>query len=433
MVYVIAGGADDGISVLMLLEGGLLVHRDRIEDTVDITLDNVSAIAAKSGATGLDIFVASSSEAGITRLLFDTGTAGITQTASAEGSAVTGTAGNDVLQGQNGADILIGGAGDDILRDGAGTDILSGGAGADVFILTSDGVTDTITDFTLGQDKLDLSLWPMLRDISQLFISITPDGMRITYGNETVIVQSADGQPIDYRSLSNADLIGGSRLPVDLVAGYAGPLTPAKTGGQAIPQADAQGDLHDPLSGLQRISADNFNSLGGKLGGQVASGDGVVVNGNGMAETLVGTDRDDIIYAGGGNDGLSGGGGNDLLFGRDGNDILAGGSGADTLIGGAGNDTLIGGIGHDLLTGGEGADNFIFNAGHDVITDFALGVDQITLDTRLWTGLTSSDDLLFIYGAITERGALITFDTGDTLTIAGVTDLAALADDIILF
>lgn len=33
--YVIAGGADDGVSVLMLLEGGLLVHRDSIEDTVD--------------------------------------------------------------------------------------------------------------------------------------------------------------------------------------------------------------------------------------------------------------------------------------------------------------------------------------------------------------------------------------------------------------
>jgi serralysin len=122
-----------------------------------------------------------------------------------------------------------------------------------------------------------------------------------------------------------------------------------------------------------------------------------------------------------------------LLFGREGNDLLAGGDGSDTIFGGAGTDTLMGGFGHDLLSGGADADNFVFNAGSDVITDFELGVDQITLDPRLWTGLTSTQDLLLFYGETTDDGVLISFDTGDTLLIEGITDMAALGDDIALF
>ena len=62
----------------------------------------------------------------------------------------------------------------------------------------------------------------MLRDISQLTMRLRADGMTITYGNETLIVQSADGGPIDYRSLQTSDVIGGSRLSTIIV-----PDTPA--------------------------------------------------------------------------------------------------------------------------------------------------------------------------------------------------------------
>lgn len=148
--YVIAGGGDDGVSVLMLLEGGLLVHRARIEDTVDYSLDNISALAALQRAAGFDIFVASSSEPGVTQLRYDTGMAGITATATVAGGTLNGTAGVDILQGHNGDDIIWAGAGDDILRDGAGSEIMSGGAGADLFILSADGAVDWITDFALG-------------------------------------------------------------------------------------------------------------------------------------------------------------------------------------------------------------------------------------------------------------------------------------------
>ena len=52
-------------------------------------------------------------------------------------------------------------AGNDILSGGTGNDTLTGGAGADTFIFTALDVktytTDTITDFTRGMDKIDLS------------------------------------------------------------------------------------------------------------------------------------------------------------------------------------------------------------------------------------------------------------------------------------
>ena len=74
---------------------------------------------------------------------------------------ISGLAGNDTLTGGAGDDKLLGGDGDDILNGGAGKDTLTGGAGKDVFVynLTADSTPsafDTITDFTRGDDKIDL-------------------------------------------------------------------------------------------------------------------------------------------------------------------------------------------------------------------------------------------------------------------------------------
>lgn len=75
-----------------------------------------------------------------------------------------GGAGVDGLLGGAGQDQLTGGAGNDRLMGGTGTDRLTGGVGADAFIFATisdlglrPGTTDTITDFTRGQDRIDLS------------------------------------------------------------------------------------------------------------------------------------------------------------------------------------------------------------------------------------------------------------------------------------
>ncbi len=86
-----------------------------------------------------------------------------------------GYAGNDTLIGGGGADRLFGGLGDDtlqggtqddLLQGGGGKDTLSGGDGSDVFrfTLASDSPAgterDTITDFVIGQDRINLGDLP---------------------------------------------------------------------------------------------------------------------------------------------------------------------------------------------------------------------------------------------------------------------------------
>lgn len=77
------------------------------------------------------------------------------------GDTIFGGQGNDVLRGGSGLDSLDGGVGNDILFGGLGTDILTGGQGNDIFMFTTalDGRIniDTITDFTTGTDRIELS------------------------------------------------------------------------------------------------------------------------------------------------------------------------------------------------------------------------------------------------------------------------------------
>ncbi len=54
-------------------------------------------------------------------------------------------------------DVLVGNGADNLLEGGRGYDELTGGAGSDRFVLTLNAGTDTITDFTLGEDLLVLA------------------------------------------------------------------------------------------------------------------------------------------------------------------------------------------------------------------------------------------------------------------------------------
>lgn len=91
---------------------------------------------------------------------------------------------------------------------------------------------------------------------------------------------------------------------------------------------------------------------------------GTRFKGDGSAETISGSSRDDVLLGGGGRDTLNGGSGQDEL---------RGGSGRDRLQGGDGRDLIEGGASADRLTGNGGADTFVYASsadGGDVITDF---------------------------------------------------------------
>lgn len=73
---------------------------------------------------------------------------------------IIGTNGADKFMGDRNSTHLIGGSGDDWFRGKLGSDTLTGGDGRDTYAFlkkdTAGGATDTVTDFEIGTDRLDL-------------------------------------------------------------------------------------------------------------------------------------------------------------------------------------------------------------------------------------------------------------------------------------
>ncbi|MTH34193.1 peptidase [Paracoccus limosus] len=110
---------------------------------------------------------------------------------------------------------------------------------------------------------------------------------------------------------------------------------------------------------------------------------------------------------------------------------LIGLAGADRLEGNAGNDSLAGGLGNDTLIGGAGADVFLFNHGKDVITDFQDNIDAIRIDDAVWGGGTRSIAQVLSAARVVDGDVVLTFGA-HSLTIDGLTNIRALADDLVI-
>jgi VCBS repeat-containing protein len=83
-------------------------------------------------------------------------------TTGSAGDTIIGGGNNDVLVGGSGNDLIVGGAGNDRITGGGGADILNADQNNDTFVYaaTSDSTfanADLIKNFTVGNDKIDLS------------------------------------------------------------------------------------------------------------------------------------------------------------------------------------------------------------------------------------------------------------------------------------
>ena len=80
-----------------------------------------------------------------------------------------------------------------------------------------------------------------------------------------------------------------------------------------------------------------------------------------------------------------------------------------------------------MLTGGNGADEFVFDAGQDRITDLSLLVDRIELDAAA-LAIAGLDGAAVVAGFadVTAEGTVLSFETGDVLTLEGITNLTRL-------
>ena len=202
--------------------------------------------------------------------------------------SLQGDGDNDTLDGGEGVDTLAGGLGDDLLyvragdsangQDGAdvlrllgGSSTATGGSGEDRFVVetTGEGLT-TITDFTVGDDKIDLSGWHNITGLSDLAVSQNPSGNAVIsfdFGAKSIVVTLA-----------------------------------------AIQQA--------------QLSADDFVFYGAED----------ILFGTSGNDNINGTSDADYIDGLTGNDTISAGDGDDTIDGGEGVDRLTGGAGSDIFI-----------------------------------------------------------------------------------------------------
>ena len=120
-------------------------------------VDNAGDAVIESSNSGIDTVVSTISQilaSSVERLVLS-GSANINGVGNSLENKIVGNIGSNILNGGSGNDVLVGNAGDDYLLGGLGSDVLTGGTGNDHFIF-HDLSTDRVTDFTSGQDILDL-------------------------------------------------------------------------------------------------------------------------------------------------------------------------------------------------------------------------------------------------------------------------------------
>ncbi|MDZ4062731.1 MAG: hypothetical protein U1C75_16310, partial [Brevundimonas sp.] len=232
-----------------------------------------------------------------------------------------GRGGRDLVEGGAGDDIVLGGDGDDLLNGGTGTDIMTGGSGRDWFAFYAGDGRDTITDFNVAEDVIDVGF--------QLISSITQNG------NDCVItLQSGDQLTltgVQAHSVGAANFVRTLTTP---------PLVPA------------------PSVGVNRIGSEG-------------------------ADVLTGTDYDDLLDGRGGADQLYGGTGDDIYYVDTQADLVFenAGEGYDTVVSssgfylydniealtltGTGNIFGVGNALDNVLTGNSGENLLLGGAGND--------------------------------------------------------------------
>lgn len=115
-----------------------------------------------------------------------------------------GLKGADTLFGDAGNDTLNGGKGKDLLNGGGGDDILTGGKGKDVFVFDAGTGNDTVTDFSINHDMLDLA--GSATDFTDLADVELAAGEAMVGGVAGLLIDLGDGDSLFLAGLGLNDL-----------------------------------------------------------------------------------------------------------------------------------------------------------------------------------------------------------------------------------
>ncbi|WP_418113111.1 cadherin-like domain-containing protein [Vibrio scophthalmi] len=151
-----------------------------------------------------------------------------TKSATDGNDIIVGEASDDQLEGKAGDDLLVARAGDDTLQGGLGEDTLIGGLGADIltggdeadifkwldFESSSTTNIDTVTDFELGTDKLDvtelLGNEPSMQDMLDNIVIEKGSNLDITLsdGDGSAIKISLENSNNQFDSIDSGPITG---------------------------------------------------------------------------------------------------------------------------------------------------------------------------------------------------------------------------------
>ncbi|MBL6621378.1 MAG: hypothetical protein ISP24_01680, partial [Rickettsiales bacterium] len=330
-----------------------------------------------------------------------------------------GEIGDDEIFGGNGNDIIGGGAGDDLINAGEGNDRLDGGEGNDQLIA---GEGNDNLDGGAGNDELiavsgnNFLIGGEGND--QLIAGTGNDNLLGGTGSDTYIINNNAGQNIIEETGDSSDIIEYSNARIEEVKLI-------RQGDDLLIEAKNSRDnllvknqfLHSNLAKIEKIKfADNFIIDLSKI-----------IFGTDADDEITGTEYQDVILSGGGNDIVSGQEGDDYIDGGDGNDVIYGGSGNDYingsekddyLDGGTGNDVIEDGAGNDRMFGDVGDDEFIITQNsndNDRITDFEIGNRNEKINLKSFGDkFINLKQLSYFYGGISQLGSNVEINLGNS-------------------
>jgi Ca2+-binding RTX toxin-like protein len=380
--------------------------------------------------------------------------------------------GNDILEGGDGNDTLVsygwllGGlwSGNDTLTGGNGDDTLSAGDGKDTFKFADGWGADTVTDFTVGADILDMTGVSGLTSFSQIVDHIrdTADGARIEYAGNSIVLNGVSAASLSAASFTLSPLPPGQTFDGTK---FWGGTVPGSVGADTVSYATAnygvfaglqngvaRGDgKSESLTSIENVTgAANFtNDLQGDANDNVITGGELMdwLRGRGGSNVIDGRGGLDFMdYLDGFNQAVRvdltlgkafHSNGTDTLIsveqfrltnyadtfiGSEQSDYVSGMSGKDHLIGNGGVDSLDGGFDDDWLEGGAEGD-YLFDVsapggGNDTL-DGGAGDDYLAGGFGIDTLIGGAGNDKFVFYSTTDGGDFIQdFASGDHIALS---------------
>ncbi len=304
-------------------------------------------------------------------------------------SSIDGAAGDDELWAGGQADTLVGGAGNDILRGQANTAQLRGGDGHDSYVV-GDVATLIVENANEGLDTAYVAVNDYVLPANLELAYLSGAATRLTGSAGADVMVASNAAPSRLDGGGGDDVLWGGALADTLIGGAGNDVLRGQGGADSMTGGTGN-DQYVVFSNAARIvelAAEGYDivyaagaglfDIGENVEEARAFGDCTGLIGNALANLLVGNqglaNQDNIGST------IKAGSGDDIIFGTQADDSITGGAGNDTIY-------LLGG--HDMLVF-DGP-----NWGIDQVAVQALGATP-TLRFMAESGVTAMGQLAIV-------------------------------------